>query len=134
MFGMNTDIELLAGEVEHDLELPREPDRQVLRDGLESIPTGPYLAAIVLATDVTRLNGHDAVRYLKASARMESRFAAQRLAATAEVAYSPASGPNTDVVRKPLRPKAENRRRPTRHRPNQGRRIPGPSKDRKSVV
>lgn len=103
MFAIDTDFGLLAEEVEPELGLASglkpELDRQVLPDGLETIPTGPYLAAIVLATDVTRLNGHDAVRYLKASARMESSFAAQRLAATAEVAYSPASGPNADVVR-----------------------------------
>jgi hypothetical protein len=99
MFGIDTDIGLPAEEIEPGPALPPESDRQVLPDGLEMIPTGPYLAAIVLATDVTQLNGHDAVRYLKASARMESRFAAQRLAATAEVAYSPASGPNADVVR-----------------------------------
>jgi len=97
MFGIDTDIRPPAKEFAP--VLPPEPDRQVLPDGLESIPTGPFLAAIVLATDVTQLNGHDAVRYLKASARMESRFAAQRLAATVEVAYSPASGPNADVVR-----------------------------------
>lgn len=99
MFDIDTDIGLRAGEVGIAPVLPPEPDRQVLPDGLESIPTGPYLAAIVLATDVTHLNGHDAVRYLKASARMEATFAAQRLAATAEVAHSPASGPNADVVR-----------------------------------
>jgi hypothetical protein len=76
MFGIDTDIGLPAGEIESGPALPPESDRQVLPDGLEMIPTGPYLAGIVLATDVTQLNGHDAVRYLKASARMESRFAA----------------------------------------------------------
>jgi Domain of unknown function (DUF222) len=99
MFGLDTDSGPIAREPDFEPVLAEESDRQVLPDGLETIPTGPFLAAIVLATDVTRLNGHDAVRYLKASARMESRFAAQRLAATVEVAYSPASGPNADIVR-----------------------------------
>ncbi len=85
------DIGLPAGEA---LET-----RQVLPSALEQIETGPFLAGILSAIDPAQLNGHDAVRYMKAAARMEAHFAAKRLAATREVAYSPPSGPDADVIR-----------------------------------
>lgn len=78
-----------------------EPDRHLLPDGLETIPPGPFLGVLLETVDPTRLNGHDAVRYVKASSRMEAHFAAKRLAGTAEIAYCPPGGPQADVRSEP---------------------------------
>jgi hypothetical protein len=76
-----------------------EPDRHLLPDGLEDLLPGPYLAAVVHAVDPTRLNGHDAVRVMKAFGRLASGFEAGKLAAVAEVAHSPAGDADSPVER-----------------------------------
>jgi hypothetical protein len=76
-----------------------DPDRHVLPGALESIPVGPYLAAIVTSVDRTRLNGHDVVRLMQAEARLENSLAAQKLASAAEVAHCPPGGPDSPVER-----------------------------------
>ncbi len=47
-----------------------EPDRHVLPDGLEKIPPGPFLGAMLETVDPARLNGHDAVRYVNATSTL----------------------------------------------------------------
>ena len=110
MFDHDASIELLAGEI-HDedkfYQLTREAesdywlehDRHVLPDGLESIPPGPYLSAIAASVDRTKLNGHDAVRLMKAEARLSSHHDAGKLATMVEVAYSPAGDSDAPVER-----------------------------------
>ena len=53
-----------------------EPDRHHLPDGFESIPVGPYLAAVVSSVDRTRLNGHDSVRLMQAEVRLSAAYEA----------------------------------------------------------
>ncbi|MDX1469745.1 MAG: DUF222 domain-containing protein, partial [Acidimicrobiia bacterium] len=76
-----------------------EPHRHVVPGDLESIAPGPALGAILAAIDRSKLNGHDAVRVMQADARMESYYASLKYQSMAEVAYSPPSGPDADVVR-----------------------------------
>ena len=66
-----------------------ELKRQVLPDDLESIPPSLILAGYLYGIDRSRLNGHDLVVVMRAEARMESHYAAQRMATITEVAYSP---------------------------------------------
>lgn len=75
------------------------PERQVLPGGLEGIPPGPYLAAMVSSIDVSQLNGHDAVRLMQTQARLSSHHEAGKYQAMAEVAYSPPSDPDSGVLR-----------------------------------
>jgi hypothetical protein len=42
-----------------------DEDRHVLPAGLEAMPAGLFLAAVVSGVDVSRLEGHDLVRVLK---------------------------------------------------------------------
>ncbi len=95
-------------ESERDFQLTRAElarawgdDRHVVPDDLESMTPGPFLAAVLASIDRARLNGHDAVRVLEADARMESYFAALKYESMAEVAFSPASGRQAEVVRSP---------------------------------
>jgi hypothetical protein len=60
--------------------------RDVIPD-LDSIPPGPYLAAILSSIDRTRLNGYDLVVVLRAHDRMASHYQAERLADMVEVAH-----------------------------------------------
>ena len=76
-----------------------DPHRHVVPDDLESMAPGPALGAILASVDRSRLNGHDAVRVMQADARMESYFAALKYQSMAEVAFSPSSAPDADVVR-----------------------------------
>ncbi len=86
-----TQVELAEGWV--------ESDRQVLPDDLESIPPGPFLAGYLHRIDRSRLNGHDLVVVMRAEARMESHYAAQRIATITEVAYSPPGDVDSAVER-----------------------------------
>lgn len=78
-----------------------DEDRHQLPHDLESIPTGPFLAAIAASVDRSRLNGHDVVRLLQAEARLEASAAAQRLASVAEVAHCPPGDSRSPVERDP---------------------------------
>lgn len=96
MFDTNTISELTEKELS---QVWPEPDRHVLPADLELIPSGPFLATVLSGVDRSKLNGHDAVRAMEADARMESFFASLKYESMAEVAHSPASGPDADVVR-----------------------------------
>ena len=76
-----------------------EPERHHLPDGLESIPVGPYLAAVVSTVDRTRLNGHDSVRLMQAEARLSASYEAGKLATMVEVAFSPPGDAESAVER-----------------------------------
>lgn len=78
-----------------------EPDRHFLPDDLEQIQAGPYLAAVVGSVDRTMLNGYDAVRLMKAEARLAASFEAGELATMVEVALSPPCNPESAVERSP---------------------------------
>src|SRR5918994_397481 len=78
-----------------------DDDQHFLPDDLEEIAPGPYLAAIVSGVDAERLNGHDVVRLMQAQARLGSHHEAGKLAAVAEVAFSPPGGPGSGVERSP---------------------------------
>jgi len=75
------------------------PARQLLPDDLEQTPPGPALLEALSKVDLTRLNGHDVVRYMQSAARMESHYAAMRLAAVAEVTLCPGGSPDDDASR-----------------------------------
>jgi len=77
-----------------------EPDRHVLPD-LETLPAGPFLAAIVGSVDRTRLNGYDVVRLMQAEARLENSAAASKLASVSEVAHCPPGNADSSVERSP---------------------------------
>jgi hypothetical protein len=77
-----------------------EPDRDSLPD-LDSIPTGPFLAAVVSSVDRSRLNGYDVVRLMRAEAKLENWAAASKLASVAEVAHCPPGNPDSTVERSP---------------------------------
>ncbi len=74
-------------------------ERQVLSEDLEMIPPGPILAGYIDRIDRSRLNGHHLVRVMKAHARLEAHFAAEKMSVMAELAYCPPGGPQADVVR-----------------------------------
>ncbi|MFP3881955.1 MAG: DUF222 domain-containing protein [Actinomycetota bacterium] len=76
-----------------------DDDRHLLPDGLEEIPPGLFLAAIVSSVDPSRLNGHDVVRLMQARARLSSHHEAGKYQAMSEVAFSPACPPSAGVVR-----------------------------------
>ncbi|MEE8376535.1 MAG: hypothetical protein V3S26_09470, partial [Acidimicrobiia bacterium] len=76
-----------------------EPVRHTLPGDLESIPPGLLLSAIAASVDWTRLNGHDAVRLMKAEVRLSSHHDAGKLATMVEVAYSPAGDGDAPVER-----------------------------------
>jgi hypothetical protein len=76
-----------------------EPERHLLPDDLEAIPTGTYLAAVVGSVDRSRVNGYDAVRLMQAEARLASAFEAGELATMVEVALSPPCNPDSPVER-----------------------------------
>jgi hypothetical protein len=82
-----------------EAEVWSPPDRHVLCDDLEQIPPGPYLAVVLSAVDVDRLNGHDAVRLMQAEARLASHHEAGKFRAMAGVAFSPPSDPDSGVLR-----------------------------------
>lgn len=75
-----------------------EPERHTLPD-LDSIPTGPFLAAVVGSVDRSRLNGYDVVRLMQAEARLENWAAASKLASVAEVAHCPPGNADSAVER-----------------------------------
>ena len=79
-----------------------ESDRQVLPDDLEMIPPGLILATVLGSVDASRLNGHHLVRVMKAHARLEAHFAAEKMSVMAELAYCPRGGPQAEVVRDPV--------------------------------
>ena len=76
-----------------------ESDRQVLPDDLETIPPGLILVMVLGSVDASRLNGHHLVRVMKAHARLEAHFAAEKMSVMAELAYCPPGGPQAEVVR-----------------------------------
>jgi hypothetical protein len=76
-----------------------EDDRHLLPGGLEDLLPGPYLAAVVSSVDPARLNGHDAVRVMKARARLSSHQEAGKYAAMAETAFAFGSDPDARVLR-----------------------------------
>jgi hypothetical protein len=103
----------LAGELDEDEKLYRltqtelrresvESDRHVVPDDLEMISPGPFLAAILSGIDRSRLNGHDTVRVMQSHSRLETHYAAEKIAVMAELAYCPPGGPRDDVVRDPV--------------------------------
>lgn len=77
-----------------------EPERQHLPDGFEELPLH-VLAVLAAHVDRACLNGHDAVRLMQAEARLESAFAAGKLASMAEVAHSPSGDADSPVERSP---------------------------------
>ncbi len=72
---------------------------QVLPEDLEMIPPGPFLVTVLGSVDAARLNGHHLVRVMKAHARLEAHFAAEKMSVMAELAYCPPGGPQAGVVR-----------------------------------
>jgi hypothetical protein len=76
-----------------------DDDRQVLPPGLEDWVPGPFLAAVVSGIDVSRLNGHDAVRLMRAQARLAAHHEAGKYESMAEVAYSPPGDADSAVER-----------------------------------
>ncbi len=76
-----------------------EEDRHVLPDDLEGIVAGPYLAAILSSVDPSKLNGHDAVRLMKAWARLSSHGEAGKYEAMAEVVFSAPGDADSGVFR-----------------------------------
>lgn len=78
-----------------------EPERHLLPHDFDSIPVGPYLAAVIGAIDRARLNGHDAVRLMQAEARLSASYEAHKLATMAEVALSPPGDSRSPVERSP---------------------------------
>ncbi len=73
--------------------------RHVLPDGLEDLPVGLFLAAIVSTVDRSRLNGHDLVRLMRAEARLSASYEAQKLASMSEVAFCPPGNADSPVER-----------------------------------
>jgi hypothetical protein len=65
------------------------PPRSVIPDGLAEMAPGAELAAVLAEIDWSRLNGHEMVVVLQASARLVSHFQAAVYAAMMEVALSP---------------------------------------------
>ena len=59
-------------------------ERHLLPTDLEDIPVGLFLAAIVSSVDRAKLNGYDAVRLMKAEARLAAFHEAQKLAVMVE--------------------------------------------------
>jgi hypothetical protein len=76
-----------------------EEKQHFLPAGFDDIPPGVFLAAIVSTVDPERLNGHDAVRLMKARARLVSHHEAGKLEAMAEVAFSPPGDADSGVER-----------------------------------
>ena len=76
-----------------------ESDREVLPDDLETFAPGPILEGYLFRIDRSRLNGHDLVVVMRAEARMESHYAAERMATISEVAYSPNGDADSGVER-----------------------------------
>jgi hypothetical protein len=76
-----------------------DSDRHVLPDGLEEMVPDPFLAVVVSAVDVSRLNGHDLVCLLRAQGRLASRFEAGKYQVMAEIAHAPPSDPDSGVLR-----------------------------------
>jgi hypothetical protein len=74
-------------------------ERQVLPEDLEMIPPGPFLVTVLGSVDASRLNGYHLVRVMKAHARLEAHFAAEKMSVMAELAYCPPGGPQAEVVR-----------------------------------
>lgn len=59
---------------------------QLLPPNLDSVPPGPYLAALLSSVDRTRLSGFELVRLMKARARMRAHYDADVYADMTEVA------------------------------------------------
>ena len=74
-------------------------ERQVLPGGLDTLSPGPILAGFLFRIDRSRLNGHDLVVVMRAEARMEAHYAAERMATITEVAYSPNGNADSGVER-----------------------------------
>ena len=89
--------------LEESLRLLSDPvdiaERHLLPDTFDSIPPGPYLAAIVASIDRTRLNGHDLIQLMQAQARLAASYEAHKLATVGEVAYSPPGDSSSPVER-----------------------------------
>ena len=75
---------------------------QVLPEDLEMIPPGPFLVTVLGSVDASRLNGYHLVRVMKAHARLEAHYAAEKMSVMAELAYCPPGGPQGEVVRDPV--------------------------------
>lgn len=69
-----------------------EPERHVLPDDFEGLRPVLFKAAITSSVDLSRLNGYDAVRLMKAEKDLASHFEAGSLATMAEAAHSPGAG------------------------------------------
>jgi len=96
MFDTDVIYELTQAELAGEWE---ESDRQVLPDDFESIPPSLILAGYLYRIDRSKLNGHDLVVVMRAEARMEAHYAAQRMATITEVAYSPNGDADSGVER-----------------------------------
>lgn len=95
MFATDIDYEHLTAEGH---ALP-EPERHALPDDFEDLRPGLFKAAITSSVDRSRLNGHDAVRLMKAEKDLASHFEAGSLATMAEAAHSPGGSPQSRVER-----------------------------------
>lgn len=67
-------------------------DSQVLPRNLDSIPPGPYLAALLSSVDRTRLSGFELVGLMKARARMRAHYDADVYVDMTEIARSVGPG------------------------------------------
>jgi len=76
-----------------------DSEQDFLPAGLEEIPVGPFLAAMVSAVDPSRLNGHDAVRLMQAEAELASHHEAGKLRAMSEVVFSSPGDAGSGVER-----------------------------------
>jgi hypothetical protein len=74
-------------------------ERQVLPEDLDTLVPGPILAGFLFRIERSRLNGHDLVVVMRAEARMEAHYAAERMATITEVAYSPNGDADSGVER-----------------------------------
>ena len=79
---MDSFLSLRARIIEHMFDSKFEP----IPAGLDRMPTGPTLGAILASIDVDAVSGHDRVVVLRAQQRMASHFQAQVYAAMAAVA------------------------------------------------
>jgi hypothetical protein len=69
-------------------QAPTDEGRDAIPAGLDDIPPGAVLAAIVSSLNVNRLSGHDRIIVLRAHQRLASHYAAQVLADMTAVADS----------------------------------------------
>lgn len=82
-----------------ELKTPRNEDSRHVLPDLESIPPGPFLAAIVTSVDRSKLNGFDLVRLLKARERLVAHSQAGVAADTFEMAHATPGDEDSDAER-----------------------------------